>query len=47
MNYFSTEISTAVEKYALPAESGEKGCLIIALSDRDFKGFLDGRGKYF
>jgi hypothetical protein len=47
MNYFSTEISTTVENFALPAESGEKGCLIIALSYRDFKSFLDARGKYF
>jgi hypothetical protein len=43
MNYFSTEIFTTVEKYALPAESGEKGCLIIALSQGDFKSFLEGR----
>jgi hypothetical protein len=41
MNYFSTEISTTVEKFALPAESGEKGCLIIALSTGDFKSFYD------
>jgi len=33
-------------KFALPAEAGEKGCLIIALSNTDFKSFYDKNKKF-